>query len=58
MRKLENVVEGMKISKYVDEECQVCIQGKMTQSRNRTPDRRAKAPLDMVHCDLAGPITQ
>ena len=29
----------------------------MNQSRNRTPDRRAKAPLDMVHCDLVGPIT-
>ena len=28
----------------------------MNQLRNRNPDRRAKAPLDLVHSDLAGPI--
>ncbi|CAB4019984.1 myosin heavy fast skeletal muscle, partial [Paramuricea clavata] len=30
--------------------------GKMCQFRNRSPDERATAPLDFVHCDLAGPI--
>lgn len=34
----------------------VCTQGKFVQTRNRRPDSRAKAPLDMVHTDLAGPI--
>ena len=34
----------------------VCIQGSFTQTRNRNPDRRAKAPLQMVHMDLAGPV--
>lgn len=28
----------------------------MTQSRNRNPDARATAPLELVHTDLAGPI--
>ncbi|CAB3996098.1 Retrovirus-related Pol poly from transposon TNT 1-94 [Paramuricea clavata] len=28
----------------------------MCQFRNRSPDERATAPLDFVHCDLAGPI--
>ncbi len=28
----------------------------MYQIRNREPDQRAKAPLEFVHCDLAGPI--
>ena len=29
----------------------------MSQTRNRNPDTRAKAPLELVHTDLAGPIT-
>ena len=31
-------------------------QGEMFQTRSREPDQRAKAPLEFVHCDLAGPI--
>ena len=56
IRKLESVVEGMKISSYDEIECKICTQGKMTQSRSRIPDRRAKAPLQLVHSDLAGPV--
>ena len=29
----------------------------MSQTRNRNPDTRAKAPLELVHTDLAAPIT-
>ena len=57
--KLQNVVEGMQIKGKTDrpdQECEVCIQGKFAQTRNRHPDRRAKAPLQMVHTDLAGPV--
>lgn len=36
--------------------CEVCTQGKFIQTRNRAPDARAKAPLEMGHTDLAGPI--
>ena len=59
--KLKDVVEGMEIS-HCDsssskpQDCNVCIKGKMTQSRNRNPDARATAPLELVHTDLAGPI--
>lgn len=56
VRKLEKVVKGMKITDSKEPECEVCIQGKMCQIRNRQPDQRAKAPLEFVHCDLAGPI--
>ena len=38
------------------QDCNVCIEGKMTQSRNRNPDARATAPLELVHTDLVGPI--
>mgnify|MGYP002804719007 FL=1 len=48
--------KGMKISDHKEPECETCIQGKMCQIRNRLPDQRAKAPLEFVHCDLAGPI--
>ena len=57
IRKLEKVVDGMKITSDEEVDCKVCTQGKMTQSRNRTPDKRANAPFDLVHSDLAGPIS-
>ena len=37
-------------------ECHICTQGKMTQNRSTVPDRKATAPLELVHSDLAGPI--
>ena len=57
--KLKGVVEGMKVSDSSSskpQDCNVCIEGKMTQIRNRNPDARATAPLGLVHTDLAGPI--
>ena len=53
--KLEGVVEGMKITSQGKSECGTCVQGKTSQ--NREPDRRATAPLQLVHGDLAGPIS-
>ena len=56
--KLENVVEGIKITTKGKLECDTCVQGKMSQYRNRKPDRRATSPLQWVYIsDLAGPIT-
>ena len=57
LRKLESVVDGMQISDQTDFECGTCTQGKMCQTRSRKPDERATAPLEFVHCDLAGPIS-
>ena len=56
LRKLEGVVEGMRVTNYEEIECTLCTEGKMCQMRNKAPDVRAKAPLDFVHCDLTGPI--
>lgn len=56
IKKLQSVADGMKITSHVEVECKTCTAGKMNQVRNRNPDRRAKAPLDLVHSDLAGPI--
>ena len=42
------------ISKPSD--CNVCILGKLTQNRNRKPDARSTAPIELVHTDLAGPV--
>lgn len=58
--KLQNVVNGMQVkgkTEKPEQECEVCIQGKFVESRNRNPDPRAKTPLQMVHTDLTGPIT-
>ena len=54
--KLENVVEGMCISSKKIKDCEVCSLGKMAQYRSREPDLRATTNLELVHCDLAGPI--
>jgi DNA-dependent RNA polymerase auxiliary subunit epsilon len=53
---LENVVEGMKIIGKKEFDCGTCVEGKMTQHRNRKADRKASNILELVHCDLAGPI--
>lgn len=53
---LENAVEGMTISSKSNFNCESCIKGKMCEYRNRSPDLKAKNVLDLVHCDLAGPI--
>lgn len=48
----------MSISCKKTTDCEVCTLGKITNVRNRHPDARAKAPLELVHADLVGPITQ
>ena len=57
VEKLEPVVEGMKITGNEKFDCETCIKGKMSQYRNREPDKRATTPLEVVYCDLAGPVT-
>ena len=54
--KLEGVVEGMRISSKEIRDCETCSLGKMSQYRSREPDMRATSNLELVHCDLAGPI--
>lgn len=49
--KLEGVVDGMKIKDKTcrPNQCETCLQGKFSQSRNRQSDVRAKEPLELVH---------
>ena len=56
MMKLTDAVVGMNIVDNADFECEICVEGKMTQHRNREPDRRADSILQFVHRDIAGPI--
>jgi len=55
--KLEGKVEGMRITSKGKPECGTCVQGKMSQYQNREPDHCATASFQLVHSDLAGPIT-
>ncbi|CAL9692762.1 unnamed protein product [Knipowitschia caucasica] len=59
IEKLEAVVDGMRIKdkKSKPNQCETCLQGKFTQSRSREADVRVKAPLELIHSDLGGPIT-
>ena len=55
---LGRVVDSMKDSHKSSRKpsnCNVCILGKLTRDRNRKPNKRATAPLELVHTDLAGP---
>lgn len=54
--KLPKVVEGMKITGNAKLDCNVCTQGKFTNTRSRKPDPKATKILELVHTDLAGPI--
>ena len=59
IRKLPNVVKGMKIKEKIDtlsKNCEICIQGNFPHSRNRQPDRRAASTFELIHTDLAAPI--
>jgi len=56
VRKMKPHVDGMMITDDVESECDVCIKGKMTQNRSRKPDAHATNVLELVHCDLAGPV--
>src|SRR4029434_2356254 len=39
-----------------NQNCEICTQGKFTQSRNRQADTKATTVLELVHTDLCGPI--
>ncbi|GFR58840.1 CCHC-type zinc finger, nucleic acid binding protein a [Elysia marginata] len=54
--KLQDKVDGMIISDKSDFDCEVCVLGKMTETRRREPDQTARKPLDVVHVELAGPV--
>ena len=54
--KLEKCTKNMKITNKTNFDCETCIKGKMTVTRNRNPDDRAKSTLEFVHLDLEGPI--
>ena len=57
LRKLQNVVDGMKIADDQQQhECTICTQSKMCQTQSQNRDERVKSPVEFVHCDLAGPI--
>lgn len=54
--KLPGVVDGMKITGNAKLDCNVCTEGKFTNTRNRKLDSKATKILELVHTDLAGPI--
>ena len=58
VQQLQGIVEGMEIKGGAVRPafCEVCTQGKFTQTRNREPDSKAKKPLELLHTDLAGPM--
>uniref|UniRef100_A0A1A8PPT4 Retrovirus-related Pol poly from transposon TNT 1-94 n=1 Tax=Nothobranchius rachovii TaxID=451742 RepID=A0A1A8PPT4_9TELE len=57
--KLEPIVEGMEIRDKGNKtnQCETCVKGKFTLTRIKTADIRAKAPLELVHTNLGGPIS-
>ena len=60
VQKLQSVVKGMEMKGTAvtpTQLCEVCTQGKFTQTRNREPDRKAEKPLELVHTDLTGPMS-
>ncbi|CAM1304163.1 Uncharacterised protein r2_g1403 [Pycnogonum litorale] len=55
--KLEKISGDMKVESKAQFHCETCVEGKMPQFRSRVPDERATSPCELVHCDLAGPLT-
>ena len=46
----------MNITDKTSKICETCTLGKMTEFTSQLPDEKAKLPLELVHCDLAGPV--
>ena len=55
--RLEGASRGMKVSGGERKTCEVCLQGKMTRTTNKEERTRSEKPMEMVHTDLAGPIS-
>ena len=53
---LEKGHPDMEITDKKDINCGTCIQAKMTQQINHTPDPKATEILQLVHTDLSGPM--
>ena len=47
----------MKFTDKNTPQCETCIKGKMTQTFNKAADPKASKPIELVHTDLASPIT-
>ena len=58
IKKVPKLVKGMKIKPTPNYalNCDICIQAKMSNDRNKTLDSKATNILALVHSDLAGPI--
>ena len=56
IKRLESVVRGMKITNREDFDCATCVLGKTTNQINKIQRTRADKPLQLVHCDLTGPM--
>ena len=58
IKKLPNLVKRMKIKLTTNYplNCDIFIQGKMSNDRNKTLDSKAKKILILVYSDLAGPL--
>ena len=58
IKKVPNLVKRMKIKPTPNYalDCDICIQGKMSNDRNNPLDCKATKILALVHSDLAGPI--
>ena len=56
MLKLPKVVDGIKTTNITKVDCSVCTKEIFTNNRNRKPDAKASAPLELVH--TIGPTAQ
>ena len=55
---LEKVSRGMKVAERGERmTCEVCLQGKMIKQTSKEERERSKKCMEMVHTDLAGPIS-
>ena len=56
LKMMPAAVNGMKVTDNQFEECITCILGKTINKCNKNPRKRSTKPLQLVHCDLTGPL--
>lgn len=50
-------LEATKSTKQIGQVCEACVEGKATNNAHTRRSKSSKAPLELMHTDLTGPIT-
>lgn len=58
LKQMKNSVVGVNFSNIISTQCETCIMGKQSRKSFQLEGRRATEPLELVHSDVCGPMSE